>query len=72
MIFPLFMIIYFPSHQQDLSATAESDPDFIKMHTPAKRSGEDSPTDEPTSAKLSSNKIMLRSTIKKEKGSTKD
>ncbi|KAK2424254.1 hypothetical protein QL285_034634 [Trifolium repens] len=61
-----------PFPTQDLSATAEYDPDFIKMHTPAKRSGEDSPTDEPTSAKLSSNKIMLRSTIKKEKGSTKD
>ncbi|WJX77104.1 hypothetical protein P8452_60444 [Trifolium repens] len=52
-----------PFHTQDLSATGESDPDFIKMHTPAKRSGEDSPTDEPTSAKLSSNKIMFRTPL---------
>ncbi|WJX81908.1 hypothetical protein P8452_64733 [Trifolium repens] len=62
-------IFAFPT--QDLATTAESEPDMMKMHTPAKRSGEEAPNDDPNSAKLSSNKITLRSTIKKEKLSAK-
>ncbi|MCH83837.1 replication protein A1-like protein, partial [Trifolium medium] len=53
---------------QDLSATAESDPDSIKSQTPAKRPGGDTLNDDPVSGKLSSNKNMLKKAIKKEKG----
>jgi hypothetical protein len=70
-LFPLFIIYCCYSHQQDLTTTAESEPDMMKMHTPVKRSGEEAPNDDPNSAKLSSNKITLRSTIKKEKLSAK-
>jgi hypothetical protein len=49
-----------------LSATAESEPDILKMQTPAKRSGDKTFAAEPTSAKLSSNKIKLKP-VKKEK-----
>jgi hypothetical protein len=40
-LFPLFIIYCCYSHQQDLATTAESEPDMMKMHTPAKRSGEE-------------------------------
>ncbi|MCI15480.1 hypothetical protein A2U01_0036618, partial [Trifolium medium] len=51
---------------QDLSSTAESIPDEVKMQTPAKRPVADPCNDDPIFGKLSSNKVMT-TRIKKEK-----